>query len=62
MDKPGGPYDFQVFKSDRDKDGIPDKEDSCPDEAGLATLGGCPDKDGDGVADNVDDCHANAAC
>ncbi len=43
-------------EDDRDKDGIPDKEDSCPDEAGLATLGGCPDRDGDGVADKMDAC------
>lgn len=43
-------------EDDRDKDGIPDKEDSCPDEAGLAALGGCPDRDGDGVADKMDAC------
>ncbi|HQW99616.1 MAG TPA: OmpA family protein [Flavobacteriales bacterium] len=43
-------------EDDRDKDGVPDKEDSCPDEAGLATLGGCPDGDGDGVADKMDAC------
>lgn len=43
-------------EDDRDKDGVPDKEDNCPDEAGLKTLGGCPDRDGDGVADKMDAC------
>lgn len=42
--------------SDRDKDGIPDKSDACPDIPGTATTGGCPDTDGDGVADAVDKC------
>lgn len=43
-------------EEDRDKDGIPDKDDRCPDVAGLAALQGCPDRDGDGIADNVDAC------
>jgi OOP family OmpA-OmpF porin len=41
---------------DRDGDGIPDKSDGCPDEAGPAATGGCPDRDGDGIADKVDKC------
>ncbi len=41
---------------DRDKDGVPDKKDDCPDVAGLKTLHGCPDKDGDGIADKDDAC------
>ena len=34
---------------DTDKDGVPDTEDQCPTQAGLAALNGCPDQDGDGV-------------
>lgn len=41
---------------DRDGDGISDKEDRCPDVAGLKPLMGCPDRDGDGIADNDDKC------
>ena len=43
-------------EEDRDKDGIIDKEDNCPDIAGLAALKGCPDKDGDVIADALDAC------
>ena len=41
-------------------DGVADKYDACPTEAGLANLGGCPDGDGDGVADKDDECPAEA--
>ena len=41
---------------DTDKDGIPDKDDACPDVAGPKEFNGCPDTDGDGVPDNVDQC------
>ncbi len=41
---------------DTDGDGIPDKDDRCPEQAGVANLGGCPDSDGDGVADAMDAC------
>ncbi|MBC7849590.1 MAG: OmpA family protein [Chitinophagaceae bacterium] len=41
---------------DKDKDGIVDKDDACPDVAGTLATGGCPDKDNDGVADAVDKC------
>ena len=41
---------------DTDKDGIPDKDDACPDVAGLKEFNGCPDTDGDGVPDKDDKC------
>ena len=41
---------------DRDNDGVADKDDACPDEAGLPELKGCPDRDGDGIADKDDAC------
>lgn len=44
------------FKRDGDKDGIPDDEDPCPDEAGTRASKGCPDKDGDGISDKLDAC------
>ena len=42
--------------SDRDKDGIPDAFDECPDEFGLEIHQGCPDRDGDGIRDINDIC------
>jgi len=53
-----------VPPSDRDKDGIPDKSDACPDEPGVKTndpaTNGCPppppDRDGDGILDKDDAC------
>ncbi|MFT3885736.1 MAG: OmpA family protein [Flavobacteriales bacterium] len=41
---------------DTDGDGIPDKDDRCPEVAGLAALQGCPDRDGDGITDALDAC------
>lgn len=41
---------------DRDKDGIPDSLDACPDVPGLTQFQGCPDTDGDGIPDNEDKC------
>ncbi len=41
---------------DKDKDGVPDTEDACPDLAGSSLTKGCPDKDADGLADNIDQC------
>ncbi len=41
---------------DRDKDGIPDADDACPDVPGPAATRGCPDKDGDGIVDSKDAC------
>lgn len=41
---------------DTDKDGIPDKKDTCPEEPGLKEFDGCPDTDGDKIPDNKDEC------
>lgn len=41
---------------DKDKDGIEDDKDNCPNEPGPALTNGCPDKDGDGIADKEDKC------
>ncbi len=42
--------------SDRDRDGICDSDDLCPDQPGPAWTRGCPDRDGDGVPDHEDAC------
>jgi len=47
---------FKFGGKDTDGDGIYDKDDSCPDVAGLAAFNGCPDADGDGVQDSKDSC------
>jgi OOP family OmpA-OmpF porin len=48
---------YYAFGSkDSDKDGIPDKNDSCPEEPGLKEFNGCPDTDGDKIPDNKDNC------
>ncbi|MGV8915633.1 MAG: OmpA family protein [Kaistella sp.] len=47
---------FRFGNMDRDKDGILDKDDRCPDTPGLAEFQGCPDTDGDGVPDIDDQC------
>ena len=45
---------------DRDGDGVPDKQDKCPDVKGPASNKGCPlpdiDTDGDGIPDSEDKC------
>ena len=41
---------------DTDKDGIPDKDDACPEVAGPKEFNGCPDTDGDGIPDKDDAC------
>jgi len=41
---------------DSDGDGIADKDDQCPYQAGLIKFNGCPDTDGDGIPDNLDKC------
>ena len=47
---------FRFGNRDRDKDGILDKDDLCPDTPGLPEFQGCPDTDGDGVPDKDDQC------
>ena len=42
--------------TDTDGDGIYDKDDACPEVAGLEAFNGCPDSDGDGIEDAKDDC------
>ncbi len=42
--------------ADTDGDGIYDKDDACPDVAGLEAFNGCPDSDGDGIEDSKDSC------
>ncbi len=51
-----GGGEIEKKPTDRDKDGITDKEDQCPDEPGTVAAFGCPDSDGDGVPNKVDDC------
>lgn len=41
---------------DTDGDGIFDKDDACPEVAGLEVFNGCPDSDGDGIEDSKDAC------
>lgn len=47
---------FRFGKSDRDGDGVLDKDDLCPDTPGLPEFQGCPDTDGDGIPDKDDQC------
>lgn len=47
---------FKFGGKDTDGDGIYDKDDACPDVAGLKQFQGCPDTDGDGIADKDDAC------
>ena len=61
---PDAPGHFQhtagiIFKfggKDTDGDGIFDKDDACPEVAGLKQFNGCPDTDGDGIQDSEDAC------
>jgi len=63
------PVDFEMMqhsvglvwrfgKSDTDGDGVRDRDDNCPQVAGLAEFNGCPDTDADddGVEDCCDEC------
>ena len=47
---------FSFGGKDADGDGIYDKNDACPEVAGLIEFKGCPDTDGDGIEDAKDDC------
>lgn len=52
----GKPLNIEKKPKDKDKDGIADEKDNCPDEAGSLITNGCPDKDADGIADKDDKC------
>ncbi|MCF6131322.1 OmpA family protein [Flavobacterium wongokense] len=47
---------FKFGGKDTDGDGIYDKDDACPEQAGLKQFNGCPDTDADGIADKDDAC------
>ena len=47
---------FTFGGKDTDGDGIYDKDDACPEVAGLEAFNGCPDSDGDGIQDSEDAC------
>lgn len=49
-------YIYRLAKVDNDADGIINREDRCPEEAGPLSTGGCPDSDGDNIADAEDQC------
>ena len=51
---------YRFGMKDKDKDGIPDDKDECPDQAGPKKFNGCPDKDGDGIPDTKDRCPDDA--
>ena len=43
-------------EADTDGDGIPDRDDACPEVFGVEEFDGCPDTDGDGIQDSEDAC------
>ncbi len=47
---------FKFGGKDTDKDGVYDKDDACPEVAGLKEFKGCPDTDSDGIVDTSDAC------
>ncbi|KAA3621161.1 MAG: OmpA family protein [Bacteroidetes bacterium] len=49
-------YIYNFVKADKDRDGVLDFDDKCPDIPGPASSDGCPDSDGDGIIDLKDDC------
>ncbi len=51
---------FKFGAKDTDGDGIYDREDACPDVAGLKQFNGCPDTDADGIEDSKDACPNDA--
>ncbi|WP_298116446.1 OmpA family protein [Flavobacterium sp.] len=55
-----GGLTFKFGASDKDNDGIYDKDDACPDVFGLKAFNGCPDTDGDGIEDSKDSCPEEA--
>ena len=51
---------FKFGATDKDGDGIYDKDDTCPEVAGLKEFNGCPDSDADGIEDSKDSCPQEA--
>lgn len=51
---------FKFGGKDTDGDGIYDRDDACPDVAGLPQFNGCPDTDLDGIQDSADACPTEA--
>ena len=49
-------FAMRFGEKDRDRDGVPDSRDRCPQDAGSKGLNGCPDIDEDGIRDKDDDC------
>ncbi|MGB3548818.1 MAG: OmpA family protein [Saprospiraceae bacterium] len=49
-------YTYRISSLDDDGDGIVNRNDACPQQAGPANLDGCPDRDGDGIIDPRDAC------
>ena len=47
---------FKFGGTDTDGDGVFDKDDACPEVAGLEEFNGCPDTDNDGIKDADDAC------
>ncbi|WGH74450.1 OmpA family protein [Tenacibaculum tangerinum] len=47
---------FKFGGKDTDGDGVYDRDDACPEVAGLKEFNGCPDTDGDGIKDSDDAC------
>lgn len=47
---------FKFGGKDTDNDGVYDKDDACPEQAGPKELKGCPDTDKDGIIDKDDAC------
>ena len=47
---------FKFGGKDTDGDGVYDKDDACPEIAGLEEFNGCPDTDADGIKDADDAC------
>ena len=47
---------YKFGGKDTDGDGIYDREDACPEVAGLKAFKGCPDTDSDGIVDASDAC------
>lgn len=59
MNRPAASSTDRQMEYDRDRDGVPDSIDKCPNTPGIASRYGCPaplDTDGDGIVDSLDKC------